>query len=37
MISEKPPKNKKIVHYKIADDRNIDEWLKYQRYADKNL
>lgn len=32
-----PPKGKKTVHYKLLDDHNINEWLKYQRYAAQNL
>lgn len=37
MKSKKPPKGKKTVHYKLVDDHNIKEWLKYQRYAAQNL
>lgn len=37
MRNKTPPKGKKTVHYKLIDEQNINEWLKYQRYADKNL
>lgn len=37
MKNVKAPKGKKTVHYKLVDQRNIDEWLKYQRYAESNL
>lgn len=37
MKSKKPPRGKKTVHYKLLDDHNIKEWLKYQRYAAQNL
>ena len=37
MKRKTPPKGKKTVHYKLIDEQNINEWLKYQRYADKNL
>lgn len=37
MKSKTPPKGKKTVHYKLIDEQNINEWLKFQRYADKNL
>lgn len=37
MTSKKPPKGKKTAHYKLIDQQNINEWLKYQRYAERNL
>ncbi len=37
MKSQTPPKGMKTVHYKQLDDHNINEWLKYQRYAAENL
>lgn len=37
MKNVKAPKGKKTVHYKLIDQRNIDEWLKYQRYAEAYL
>ena len=37
MKSQKPPKGMKTKHYKHIDERNIVEWLKYQKYAESNL
>lgn len=37
MKSKTPPKGKKTVHYKLIDQQNINEWLKYQRFAETNL
>ena len=37
MKSKTPPRGKKTVHYKLIDEQNINEWLKYQRYAENNL
>ncbi len=37
MKNKTPPKGKKTVHYKLIDEQNVNEWLKYQRYAENNL
>lgn len=37
MKNKSAPKGKKTVHYKIIDEQNINEWLKYQKYAEAHL
>ena len=37
MKNKTPPKGKKTVHYKLIDEQNVNEWLKFQRYAENNL
>lgn len=37
MKSKTPPRGKKTVHYKLIDEQNVNEWLKFQRYAENNL
>ena len=37
MKSKTPPMGKKTVNYKLIDEQNVNEWLKYQRYAENNL
>lgn len=32
-----PPKGKKTANYKKVDDRNVDEWMKFVKYADTHL
>lgn len=33
----RPPKGKRVAHYKKADDHNLKEWYKYQKYAKEHL
>lgn len=37
MITTKPPKGKKTIHYLEIDEYNVQQWLKFQQYADKYL
>ena len=37
MKNKTPPRGKKTVHYKLIDEQNVNEWLKFQRYAEANL
>ena len=37
MKNKTPPRGKKTVHYKLIDEQNVNEWLKFQRYAENNL
>lgn len=37
MRNKKPPTGKKTVHYQLLDDRNIREWMKFQKYAELYL
>lgn len=35
MITVQPPAGKKSSHYKIRDEHTFSEWIKYQKYLDK--
>ena len=37
MKNKTPQRDKKTVHYKLIDEQNVNEWLKFQRYAEVNL